>query len=73
MDSVIMCRESDLDQVRDLDNGRWKEAMIFTIPDAEDDAMVRSICDRAAFLGTELRKRLYSGSEGKVIKQLTLR
>lgn len=69
--NIIVCPESALDQVRALKRGDGKEAMVFTIPDTEDEAMTRLIHDRAVFLGTGLRKRYYSGLDGKVIKELT--
>jgi len=37
--------------------------MIITIPNAEDEAHIRFLHDRAAFLGTGLRKR-YSSEPG---------
>ena len=49
-DSVIMCPESALDQVHALKSGDGKEAMVFTIPDGEDEAMIKMIHSRAAFL-----------------------
>jgi hypothetical protein len=69
-DSVIMCLESALDYVNTLERGDGKQIMV--IPDAEDESTVRWIHDRAEFLGTGLRKRYYSVSDGKVITQLTL-
>ena len=48
--SVIMCPESALDQVHALKSGDGKEAMVFTIPDGEDEAMIKMIHCRAAFL-----------------------
>ncbi|GFP60343.1 hypothetical protein TASIC1_0017010500 [Trichoderma asperellum] len=67
---VIMCPESALDQVRALKGSSTEGAEIFTIPDADDAAMIRFIHEKAAFLGTGLRKRYYSGSDGKVIMEL---
>ncbi|KAF1807869.1 hypothetical protein P152DRAFT_485903 [Eremomyces bilateralis CBS 781.70] len=67
-DSVIVCPKSVLDQVNAFERGDGEETMV--IPDAEDEAMIRCIYDRAAFLGTEVRKRYYSGSDGKVVTQL---
>ncbi|KAJ4191899.1 hypothetical protein NW767_010806 [Fusarium falciforme] len=66
-DSVIVCPESALDQVRALKATGGDESMIITIPDAEDEAHVRMLHERAAFLGTGLRKRHYSGSNGRYI------
>ena len=57
MKDIIVCPESALDQVRALEWGDGEEAMVFTIPDTEDEAMTRIIHDRAAYLGTGLRKR----------------
>jgi hypothetical protein len=59
-----------LDYVNPLERGNGKEVIV--IPDAEDEATIRWIHDRAEFLRTGLRKRYYSGSDGKVITQLTL-
>lgn len=69
-DSIIMCPESVLDQVNACERDAGKEVIV--IPDAEDEAMIRWIHDRAAFLGTELRKRYYFGSDSKVITQVAL-
>jgi hypothetical protein len=68
--SVIMCPESVLDQANAFERGDGKEVIV--IPDAEDEATIRWIHDHATFLGTGLRKRYYSGSDGKVITELAL-
>jgi len=70
--SVIMCPESALDQVRALKLARGDESMIITIPNAEDEAHIRFLHDRAAFLGTGLRKRYYSGSDERYITEFTI-
>lgn len=70
--SVISCPESILDPTNGLERGDGKEAIVFTIPDAEDQAMISQIQERAAFLGTGVKKRYYPGPDGKVIMQLEL-
>ncbi|KAH8752838.1 hypothetical protein F5883DRAFT_621355 [Diaporthe sp. PMI_573] len=70
--SVTMCPESALDQVRALKATRGDESMIIAIPDAEDEAHLRLLHDRAAFLGTGLGKRYYSGSDGRYITEFTM-
>lgn len=67
-DTVIMCPESALDQVKALKKD-GQEAIYLTVPDDRDEASITMLHDRAAFLGTGLRKRIYSGSDGKVIKE----
>ncbi|KUJ15801.1 uncharacterized protein LY89DRAFT_707936 [Mollisia scopiformis] len=69
---VIACPESALDQIKALKGDDWQDAMIFTIPDCEDDPMVRQIYNRAAFLGTGLGKRSYPGTDGNIIAELTI-
>ncbi|KAM0437861.1 hypothetical protein ACHAPT_002226 [Fusarium lateritium] len=66
-DSVAVCPESALDQVRAFKAARGDGSVIITIPDAEDEAHIRMLHERAAFLGTGLRKRHYSGSNGRCI------
>ncbi|OPB39193.1 hypothetical protein A0O28_0048990 [Trichoderma guizhouense] len=68
---VIMCPESALDQVRALKGSATEGAEIINIPDADGAAATRIIHERAAFSGKGLRKRYYSGSDGKIITALT--
>ncbi len=42
------------------------------IPDVMDEEVRREIHDRAAFLGTEPRKRYYLGPEKKTLMELSL-
>ncbi|KAH9216732.1 hypothetical protein DL95DRAFT_495683 [Leptodontidium sp. 2 PMI_412] len=70
--SVTMCPESALYQVRALNLARGDESMIITIPNAEDEAHIRFLHDRAAFLGAGLRKRYYSGSDERYIAEFTI-
>ncbi|TPX07261.1 uncharacterized protein E0L32_010855 [Thyridium curvatum] len=70
--SVTMCPESALEQVRALAAAQGRESMIIAIPDAEDEAYLHFLHDRAAFLGTGLSKRIYSGSGGRNITEFTL-
>lgn len=65
-----MCPESALDQVRALKGSATEGAEIIIIPDADDAAMIRFIHEKAAFQGTGLRERNYSGSDGKIITEL---
>ncbi|KAH8691261.1 hypothetical protein BGW36DRAFT_363598 [Talaromyces proteolyticus] len=68
--SVIMYRESDLDRVSTSErNANGKKAVILSLPDAEDEAMKEWIQDRAAFLGTGVRQRYHSASDGTVIME----
>ncbi|KAM6488277.1 hypothetical protein HDV62DRAFT_347456 [Trichoderma sp. SZMC 28011] len=67
---VIMCPESALDQVRALKGSATEGAEIITIPDADDAAMIRFFHEKAAFHGTGLRERNYSGSDGKIVTEL---
>jgi hypothetical protein len=46
------------------------EAVVFTIPDNGEEAMTRLMYDKAAFIGTGMRKRYYSGLDGELIKEL---
>ncbi|OIW30057.1 hypothetical protein CONLIGDRAFT_644082 [Coniochaeta ligniaria NRRL 30616] len=70
--SVTMCPELALDRVRALKATGGDESIIITIPDAEDEAQLSFLHDRAAFLGTGLRKRYYSGSDGQYITEFTM-
>ncbi|KAL5088565.1 hypothetical protein Trisim1_006521 [Trichoderma cf. simile WF8] len=70
-DDVIIGPESALDQDRALKGSATEGAEIITIPDADGAVMTRLIHERAAFLGTRLRKRYYSGSDDKAITELT--
>lgn len=70
--SVTMCPESVLDQVRALKLARGDESIIITILNAEDKAYIRFLHDRAAFLGTGLRKRYYSGLDKRYITEFTI-
>ncbi|PGH13728.1 hypothetical protein AJ80_06233 [Polytolypa hystricis UAMH7299] len=70
--SITMCPASVLGQVRALERDGGKGTMIFTIPDAADEAMTRCIHIRAAFLGTGLRKRYYSGLGGEVMTEFSV-
>lgn len=70
--SVTVCPESALDQVRALKAAGGNESVIITIPDVEDEAHIRFLHDRAAFLGTGLRKRYYPGSDGTYVTELAI-
>ncbi|KFH44293.1 hypothetical protein ACRE_049300 [Hapsidospora chrysogenum ATCC 11550] len=69
-DRVIMCPQSALDQVRALE-GVDETEMVIPVPDAEDEAIVSRLHDSAAFLGTGLRRRDYTGSGGTLIRALS--
>lgn len=70
MNSVIVCPESALDQVRDLHAVGGNDSVIVTVPDTEDEDHIRILHERAAFLGTGLRKRCYSQADGKYVMEL---
>ncbi|KAH7180054.1 uncharacterized protein B0J16DRAFT_403471 [Fusarium flagelliforme] len=67
--SVVACPESALDQVRQFSEN---DSLIITIPDSEDEDCIRILHQRAAFLGTGLRRRYYSQAGSKCIVELKL-
>ncbi|PNP82367.1 hypothetical protein FNYG_04302 [Fusarium nygamai] len=71
-DSVIVCPESALDQIRGLDTVSESDSMIITVPDTEDEDHIRMFHERAAFLGTGLRRRHYSQEDGKYVTELRM-
>lgn len=68
VDSLISCPQSLADTLRDEDTN----SKIVPHPDDIDDEMLRMIEDKAAFLGTPLRKRYYSTSDGKRVMELVM-
>ena len=70
--SVIMCTESALDQVKALELAEGYESMIIAVPNAEDEAHVRFLHDRAASLGTGVGKRTYSCPDGGYITEFEI-
>ncbi|KAI3571264.1 hypothetical protein IWW34DRAFT_710074 [Fusarium oxysporum f. sp. albedinis] len=71
-DSVIVCPESALDQISGLNTVSENYSMIITVPDTEDEDHIRMLHERAAFLGTGLRRRHYSQADGKYVTELRM-
>jgi hypothetical protein len=57
---VTICPETAADQVRAINEANGVESVVYPIPDALDEAFQGDFYDRAAFLGTGVRKRYYS-------------
>ncbi|KAL6166379.1 hypothetical protein ACJQWK_07732 [Exserohilum turcicum] len=67
-DVVLVCTQSMLDQVKAFKEDGQE---LFVIPDTMEDEMMRHVHERAAFLGTGVRKRYRSGLHGKICEELS--
>ena len=71
-DSVTVCPESALDQVKASNATRRDKSMIMKIADSEDDALKDFLYRKTSFLGIDLRKQDSLGSKERVFTTLSM-
>ncbi|EMR61650.1 hypothetical protein UCREL1_11423 [Eutypa lata UCREL1] len=71
-DSVTVCPESALDQVKASNATRRDKSMIMKIADSEDDALKYFLYRKTSFLGIDLRKQVSLGSKERVFTTLSM-